>query len=154
MPAPGEHSLTTLLRSLKTTISSQTFIFLTIPHASFEKSIKEVPISKIQMLFHEQEGTTLILDTSTANQYFPPDQYEYTFECRMVTLDVHSSLEAVGFLKVISERLTREGITTNPVAGFYHDHLFLPVDKVDEAVRCLEELREEALKAETWSTCR
>jgi hypothetical protein len=28
-------------------------------------------------------------------------------------------------------------ISVNPVSGFYHDHLFVPVDRAEEAMRLL-----------------
>ena len=51
------------------------------------------------------------------------------FPCRLITLEVHSALDAVGFLAAVTARLAAEGIGVNPVAGFHHDHLFVPADK-------------------------
>lgn len=48
-------------------------------------------------------------------------------------LRVYSSLEAVGFLARISAALAEAGIPCNAVAGFYHDHIFVPVEKADAA---------------------
>ena len=44
----------------------------------------------------------------------------------MITLDVHSSLESVGFLAAVSARLAAAGIPCNAVSAFHHDHLFVP----------------------------
>jgi hypothetical protein len=49
-------------------------------------------------------------------------------------LTVHSSLEAVGFLAAITARLAETGISVNVVSAFYHDHLFVPHDRADEAL--------------------
>lgn len=62
----------------------------------------------------------------------------------MITCEVHSSLEAVGFMAAISKSLTERGIGANPVSGFYHDHLFVPEGKEVEALMALEELAKEA----------
>ena len=51
--------------------------------------------------------------------------HPFTFECKQITLQVHSSLEAVGFLSAISKLLTENKIASNCVAGYYHDHLFI-----------------------------
>jgi hypothetical protein len=53
---------------------------------------------------------------------------------------VHSSLEAIGFLATISTALARAGIPCNAVAAFHHDHLFIPVDRADDAFALLEAL--------------
>lgn len=62
----------------------------------------------------------------------------------MITLDVHSSLEAVGFMAIISKALADEGIGCNPVSGFFHDHCFVPVERGDDAVRVLKGFAEGA----------
>jgi uncharacterized protein len=55
-------------------------------------------------------------------------------------LTVHSSLEAVGFLAAITARLAETGISVNAVSAFYHDHLFVPHDRADEALARLQEM--------------
>ncbi|TIM21889.1 MAG: ACT domain-containing protein, partial [Mesorhizobium sp.] len=59
------------------------------------------------------------------------------------TLNIHSSLEAVGFLAAITTRLAAAEIGVNPVSAFYHDHLFVPVDRAEEAIDVLRRLAEE-----------
>ncbi|CAL8584226.1 hypothetical protein XPA_009830 [Xanthoria parietina] len=68
------------------------------------------------------------------------------FPCRMISCEVHSSLEAVGFMAAISKCLTERGISANPVSGFYHDHLFVPDGREAEAMVALEELAKEAAR--------
>lgn len=68
---------------------------------------------------------------------------DYFFPCQMITLDVTSSLEAVGFMAVIATRLATRAMGVNPVSGFYHDHLFVPEGRGEEAVQVLAELAEE-----------
>ncbi|WP_287392299.1 ACT domain-containing protein, partial [Mesorhizobium sp.] len=65
------------------------------------------------------------------------------FRCGMVTLNIHSSLEAVGFLAAITARLAAAGMGVNPVSAFYHDHLFVPADRAEEAMEILTRLAEE-----------
>lgn len=62
----------------------------------------------------------------------------------MITCEVHSSLEAVGFLAVITARLRGLGMGVNPVSGFFHDHLFVPEGREGEAVGALRALAGEA----------
>lgn len=62
----------------------------------------------------------------------------------MITLNVQSSLDAVGFLAVLTTRLAKYGMGVNPVSAFLHDHLFVPVGREEEAVRELGKLAEES----------
>jgi hypothetical protein len=59
----------------------------------------------------------------------------------MITLTIHSDLQAVGFLAPIMTRLAEAGISVNPVSAFYHDHLFVPWDKRNEAMEILESFK-------------
>ena len=61
----------------------------------------------------------------------------YTYESRLITLSIHSSLEAVGFIAVISRTLAQAGIPCNAIAGYCHDHVFVPVDRAEEAMTLL-----------------
>jgi len=40
----------------------------------------------------------------------------------------------------VSTALTRAGISCNVVAGHYHDHLLVPLDRVDDALIALSDL--------------
>jgi hypothetical protein len=62
----------------------------------------------------------------------------------MVTLNIHSSLEAVGFLAAITTRLAAAGMGVNPVSAFYHDHLFVPADRAEEALDLLRQLAKDS----------
>ncbi len=66
------------------------------------------------------------------------------FSAVWLTLDVHSSLVAVGLTAAVSTALARAGIPANMIAGFHHDHILVPVDRADEAVRCLQHLAQES----------
>lgn len=57
-----------------------------------------------------------------------------------ITLTVHSSLKAVGLTAAVSTALAREGLSCNVIAGLRHDHLLVPLDAADEALRILEAL--------------
>lgn len=90
--------------------------------------------------FREEEGLTAIVSKTQAEASGVP----YTFPCRLITLAVHSSLDAVGFLACITDRLAREGIACNAVAGFHHDHLFVPEARASETLEVLNGLAAEA----------
>jgi len=44
----------------------------------------------------------------------------------------------VGFLAAVTSRLTEAGISVNAISAFYHDHLFVPADRADEAMAILQ----------------
>ena len=58
----------------------------------------------------------------------------------MVTLRVHSALEAVGLTAAVATCLGAAGLSCNVVAGFHHDHLFVPHERGAECVELLREL--------------
>lgn len=134
-PAPGETSLAALLSTLQLSLDPKTFVFLTFPPTQ-----SPPPSLFIQMSFQESEGLTIITTQESATS----QNLEYTFPSKMITLNIHSSLEAVGFMAAISTQLTKYGIGVNPVSGFFHDHCFVPLGKEAEATKILSELAAEA----------
>lgn len=123
----GETDLSKLLSSLEIVVSDEVFVFATIATGTMPAGLAP------QMAFAEAEGSSLILTKTQAAAH----NMAYEYESKMITLNIHSSLEAVGFMAHISALLADAGISVNPVAGFYHDHLFVPVAKVDEACQIL-----------------
>lgn len=123
----GERNLEALLRTMSARLLEGVYVFTTLGKDPIPKGIKP----RIQ--FEEEEGTTLILRKSEAEDL----NLAYEFPCRMITLDVHSSLDAVGFMARITTALAKEDMGVNPVSGFYHDHLFVPDGREEDAMRVL-----------------
>lgn len=57
-----------------------------------------------------------------------------------ISLTIHSDLAAVGLTAAFSAALAAEGISCNVVAGFHHDHLFVPWARRFDALAALERL--------------
>jgi len=130
-----ELNLKSLLGNMNPDMREGVFVFCTIQKdASIPSAIKPV------LLFHEQEGTTIVIRREEAVSA----GLRYQFASRLITLKIHSSLEAVGFLAAITTRLAEAGISVNAVSAFYHDHLFVPERRADEALRLLQELSHSA----------
>ncbi|MDG4876686.1 ACT domain-containing protein [Mesorhizobium sp. WSM4935] len=130
----GETDLQKLLASMTPLLCPEVYVFATLPPgAALPKGVEPV------MRFVEREGTTLILAESQAKAA----GLAGTFRCRMITLDIHSSLEAVGFLAAITKRLAAAGMGVNPVSAFYHDHLFVPAERAEEVLGILQQLAAE-----------
>ncbi len=85
---------------------------------------------------HEAEGLTLVLAQHEADEL----GLAYDFVAAWITLDVHSALNAVGLTAAISRVLTEAGISANVVAGYTHDHIFVPHDVASHAMHALKDL--------------
>ena len=140
--AIGETNLDHLIRSMEPTLHSDEFVFSTFSdtaNASFGTDQAELLALNPIMMFKESEGVTLILSHAKAVKC----GVEFEFPCRMITLNIHSSLDAVGFLARITTALAALDMGVNPVSGFFHDHLFVPTAKADIAMRELQRLSNE-----------
>lgn len=131
----GETDLKKLLATMTPQLLAGIHVFVTLPPG--------VPVPGTLdpvMVFREREGTTLIVLDDQARAA----GLDGVFPSRMITLNVHSSLEAVGFLAAVTKWLASVGMGVNPVSAFYHDHLFVPADRAEEAMAMLEKLAEES----------
>lgn len=126
----GETNLDELIRSLSAVLVEGLYVFVTVP--ADQRPANLTP----RMVFEEAEGTTLILLKSEAEAHALP----YAFPCRMITLNIHSSLEAVGFMARIASELAKHAMGVNPVSGFFHDHLFVPDGREHDAMTVLQQM--------------
>ena len=133
----GELSLDVLLQTLEAELVEGVYVFASMEHDAVPANIGA------RMVFREAEGTTLILLKSEAEAA----GIEYEFPSRMITLNVHSALEAVGFIARIASELANQGMGVNPVAGFYHDHLFVPEGREQDALEILAKIATDAAKS-------
>jgi hypothetical protein len=131
MRAPGGASLKHLLGSMEPILQPGNFVFATVSPSDTTFPNRLLQAHPFEMLFRESEGWTLIAEQATADAL----GLESIFPCRKVTLGVHSSLDAVGFLAAITTRLAESGLGINPVSGFYHDHLYVSFGEHRVAVK-------------------
>ena len=126
----GQTDVSELFRKMSASLAEGIYVFVSLPDREIPEGLTA------RMIFEEEEGTTLILLKRDAETYVLP----YEFPCRMITLNVHSSLEAVGFMARIADALSKEGMGVNPVAAFFHDHIFVPDGRQEDALRVLHRL--------------
>ena len=112
----GERDLARLLAALDPQLHPERYSF----SATSDATLGEGAFAIVR----ESEGLTLIR----------PDP---AGEWARISLGVHSSLEAVGLTAAFSSRLAEAGISANVVAAFYHDHIFVPWDRREEALEAL-----------------
>ena len=135
---PGITDLDTLLSSMEPELQSENYIFSTFPNADIAGKLYLEPIS----CFHEKEGLTLIVRKEIADK----NNIEYLSVFKLISLTIHSSLDAVGLTAAISKKLGDNGISANVVAAYFHDHIFIPEEKANLAIESLHELQQESLR--------
>jgi len=126
----SEKDLAKLCASLNPVMAQPAYVYCSF--IDFGLPIGLVPFCTVR----EDEGLTAVIGRLDAERLRLP----YTFESRLITLSVHSSLEAVGFIAVISRTLAQAGIPCNAIAGYCHDHIFVPVDRAEEAMTLLNKI--------------
>lgn len=118
--APGEHDLSIMLATMAPVRDPVDYVFCTGPD--------DPPRTDVLMTFREREGLTRILPATNER-----DELRYAH----IELRVHSSLAAVGLTAAVSAALTQADISANVVAGYYHDHIFVPQARADDALDAL-----------------
>ncbi|GAB3475169.1 PfkB family carbohydrate kinase [Nocardiopsis coralliicola] len=133
-PAPVR-DLGALLAGLQPELHPGTYV-----HASAEAVPPGVrPVAT----FAEAEGLTLVCtrgEAEAAGLDHGPDS-------AWITLRVHSALDAVGLTAAVASALADAGLSSNVLAGYHHDHLFVPRADGRRAVELLERLSAEASPA-------
>ncbi|WP_329542938.1 ACT domain-containing protein [Streptomyces sp. NBC_01358] len=128
----GESDLRVLLSDLRPELHPGRYVYATAPDGRVPAGAAPV------VTVREAEGLTLVLPEAVAVGL------PYSYVTGWITLRVHSALEAVGLTAAVSLALTDAGISCNVVAGFHHDHLFVPYERSAEAVAVLEALASES----------
>lgn len=130
---PGIVDIKILLKDMKPILDRTNYVFCTKESFYITKEIVDLnPIAT----FLEKEGMTVIVEQNEADS----NKLSYDAVFNKITLEIHSSLEAVGLTAAFSKALTTYGISANVVAGYYHDHIFVPKEKADLAIEALTEL--------------
>ncbi|ENN89026.1 hypothetical protein RHSP_02294 [Rhizobium freirei PRF 81] len=128
----GVTDLKQLLSGMKPNLVDGEFVYCSVSASALADHMHLEPIG----LFREREGVTLILPLETARRAGLPAMPAM----RMITLDIHSSLEAVGLTAAFATALGNEGISANVVAAYYHDHIFVPAGDANRAMAALQAL--------------
>ena len=126
----GENRLIELVRSMQPRLNKGEYVFVLQPANTL------IPAEHLIGLFQEKEGTTLILKKKDADAL----GLHYEFVSAWITLDVHSSLAAVGLTTAVSNALSKNSISCNVIAAYYHDHIFVAVNDGRRALQVLLEL--------------
>jgi len=115
----GERDLAKLLADLQPELSPDRYAFVATDNSTFDDGVFA--------LVREDEGVAVI-------------RVDPAGEWARISLGVHSSLDAVGLTATLSSRLADVGISANIIAGRFHDHLFVPWDRREQALDCLRSM--------------
>ncbi len=130
----GETDLGKLAKTLSPKLNQGEYVFVSIADNQAPAIEKKAIICE----FQEVEGTTLIISKDEADK----QHFSYDYVAAWITLEVHSSLHAVGLTALFSNALAKNNISCNVVAGYYHDHLFVDKKDTEKALSVLNNLSE------------
>ncbi|MFJ5550930.1 ACT domain-containing protein [Streptomyces sp. NPDC093225] len=126
----GESDLTKLLGGMRPELNPGRYVFCTVAGSVVPPGVH--PVATVA----EAEGLTLVLRQEEADA----ERLAYDYVAGWITLRIHSALDAVGLTGAFARELAAAGLSCNVIAGYHHDHLFVPVERATEAVALLEAL--------------
>jgi hypothetical protein len=126
----GETDLSVLIKNMTPELNPGVYAFCVV------NEINPLDLTSAIGWFREKEGITLILPKQQADAL----GLQYSFIASWITLNVHSSLEAKGLTAAFSSALTKAEISCNVLAAYHHDHIFVPVDDAEKAMKALRHL--------------
>ncbi|HAM27087.1 MAG TPA: acetyltransferase [Microbacteriaceae bacterium] len=127
-----EPNLSNLLSKLSPERVPGSFVFVSV---GFSESLKGVaPLASVM----EAEGLSVVLRREDADRL----GLHYSFVAAWITLHVYSALETVGLTGAVAATLTEAGISCNMIAGYHHDHILVPENRLIDALTELKELSE------------
>lgn len=129
-----EKELKLLLSDLQPALHDGEYLFLQFAAARYGFGAELNPIAS----FVEDEGLTLVVPRSS-------DRAESSHgSFRRITLHIHSSLMAVGLTAAVANALAHYGISANILAAYFHDHIFVPASRAEQALEVLKDLSRQA----------
>jgi hypothetical protein len=127
----GESDLDALLRGLNPMLAEEEHGFATIPIGQgWPQGL--VPVAT----FAEAEGVSVIALAAILEGIGIAHKSGWA----KITIGAKSALDSVGLTAAIATALAEKGISANIVAAYHHDHVFVPWDKRDAAMKALETL--------------
>jgi len=124
----GETDLDYLIKNMQPILEDEELVFCSLSPARAEEYFV-----LCQGYYVEREGITVIIGKHLADL----KDLDYDLVFKRITMNVHSSLAAVGFLARITEVLAAQGFSVNVVSAYYHDHLYIQSDMAQSALETL-----------------
>ncbi len=125
-----------MLAGMKPVLTPGEFVFCTTRDAEL---IARIGASALGW-FREDEGTALVLTRNDAKSL----GFDDGMPMRRIVLEVFSALDGIGLTASVAVALAAQGIACNMIAGYHHDHVFVPSAMAERAVAVLRELQTRA----------
>tara|TARA_B110000285_G_C14866905_1_gene487278 strand:- start:295 stop:699 length:405 start_codon:yes stop_codon:yes gene_type:complete len=123
----GVTDLSKLIANMEPILNDGEYVFASV--SNIELIPRTITICEIK----EREGVTVVVSKENAEQL----GLVFEFVAAWITLNIHSSLEAVGLTAAFASELEKHNISCNVVAGYYHDHIFVDIKDKDKALKVL-----------------
>ena len=130
--AIGEMNLAELIRNMEPVLNEGVYVFASVAN------IESIPRAMTVCEMKEKEGVTVVVSKEHAEQLGLP----INFIASWITLNIHTSLEAVGLTAAFATALGNNKISCNVIAGYYHDHIFVDQKDAEKAMKVLWEMTE------------
>ncbi len=127
----GLTNLEELIKNMDPILNEGEYVFTSVSDLNLIP--REITICEIK----EKEGVTIVLLKTDAEKL----GLSFDYIASWITLNVHSSLEAVGLTAAFSSELGNNKISCNVVAGYYHDHIFVNKKDKDRAIEVLQNMK-------------
>lgn len=114
------------MNRFKPRINEGSYVFIS-------SALQKLPDIFSLMIFKEAEGFTHIISANDASLH----NIQFEQEWSWITLDLVTELDAVGITAAFSTILAEHKIACNVIAGYFHDHLFIPYSRQSEALELL-----------------
>ena len=128
----GEADLVKLLEDLKPELVSNPYVFAILD----DDQAHLLPVLRPFAIVYEERGITAVCEQRQIRDY----DLEHSGPFACIHLSVQSSLHAVGLTACVSQALADAQISANLIAGFDHDHIFVPYDRRHDAMSILRSL--------------
>ena len=145
----GEMNLDVLLANMVPELIPQEYVFAALDYKAVARvmpamveALSNEENSSVIALFKEKEALTVYCSQSFLSS-IPEDLVkESSKPMAMITLQIHSALDAVGLTAAFATELGEHGMSANVMAGFYHDHIFISggMETGQKAVEALQAL--------------
>ena len=124
------NDLDTLIKNMQPVLGPEC-AFCQVDDKTF-RSLATLPLA----MFREVEAVTVIYPLEIAQELNLPINWVGS----KITLNVNSSLEAVGFLAKVTSALAQAGIGVNAFSPIFHDHLFVKPEDAKRSMQILAEM--------------
>lgn len=125
-----------MIGSMTPQMGADRYVFASVSDPGQRAALLPMALATIE----EEEGLSLLLSVTVAERAGLPTAPQMA----RITLQVYSDLEGVGLTAAVSKALADRNIPCNMVAGYHHDHAFVPAEKADTALAVLKDLQASA----------